>query len=39
MVFFAIFEKLMLLALIAVVGGIVIGMWLPIATAAQHMHP
>ena len=38
-VFFAIFEKLMLLALIAVVGGIVIGMWLPIATAAQHMHP
>lgn len=38
-VLFAMFEKLVLLALIAVVGAIVIGLWLPIATATQHIHP
>lgn len=36
--FFAIFDKAVMLALIAVVGMVVIGMWLPIMTAAENIH-
>jgi type II secretory pathway component PulF len=37
-VLFAIFDKVVMLALIAVVGVVVIGMWMPIMTAAQNLH-
>jgi len=35
--FFAIFDKVVMLALIATVGCVVIGMWMPIMTAAQNI--
>jgi type IV pilus assembly protein PilC len=38
-VFFAIFEKAVMLGVIAIVGVIVIGLWLPIMSAAQNIHP
>jgi type IV pilus assembly protein PilC len=34
-VFFAVFDKAVMLALIAAVGAVVIGMWMPIMTAAE----
>lgn len=37
-VFFAIFDRAVMLALIAAVGTVVIGMWMPIMTAAEHFH-
>ena len=37
-VFFAIFDKVVMLALIATVGAVVLAMWMPIMTAAQNMH-
>ena len=37
-VFFAIFDKVVMLVLIATVGAVVLGMWMPIMTAAQNMH-
>lgn len=38
-VFFAVFEKAVMLGVIAVVGAIVVGLWMPIMTAAQSIHP
>jgi type II secretory pathway component PulF len=35
-VFFAVFDKAVMLALIAAVGAVVIGMWMPIMTAAEN---
>jgi type II secretory pathway component PulF len=35
---FAVFDKVVMLALIATVGAVVIGMWMPIMTAAQNIH-
>ncbi len=36
--FFAVFDKIIMLGVIAVVGIVVLGLWMPIMTAAQHMH-
>jgi len=35
--FFAVFDKVVMLTLIATVGAVVIGMWMPIMTAAQNI--
>jgi type II secretory pathway component PulF len=37
-VFFAIFDKIVMLAVIAMVGAVALGMWMPIMTAEQNMH-
>jgi type II secretory pathway component PulF len=37
-VFFAIFDKVVMLAVIAMVGAVALSMWLPIMTAEQNMH-
>ena len=36
--FFAVFDKAVMLALIVVVGAVVLGLWMPIMTAAQNLH-
>ena len=38
-VFFAVFEKAVMLGVIAIVGAIVVGLWMPIMTAAQNLQP
>jgi len=37
-VFFAFFDKIVMLAVIAMVGAVALGMWMPIMTAEQNMH-
>jgi type II secretory pathway component PulF len=37
-VFFAIFDKVLMLALICIIGLVIIGIWQPILTATQHIH-
>ena len=37
-VFFAIFDKMVMLVVIAMVGAVALGMWMPIMTAEQNMH-